>query len=82
MKRYDIVFEQNREEGSGYIQVPIVGEIEQNESFGDQIGIYKENSSLVFDESLDIDDEDIQAFIKDNFLKPRAVRGFIRRIVQ
>ena len=81
LKKYEIDYKPHREEEeSSYISVKITEEVEENISFGDQIGIFREINSLEFDEDLDLDDKDIQDFIKDNFKNPKSVSGFIKRM--
>lgn len=83
MPKYSINFEKvNREENSSYISIKVVEEIESNESIGDQIGIYKEDNVLEFDENVDVEDEEIRDFIKEYFRNYKSVLGFIRRLVQ
>ncbi|KAB7891403.1 hypothetical protein [Poseidonibacter ostreae] len=82
MKKYNLDFESEpqQENESSYISIKVEETIERNEALGDQIGIYKENNSLEFDEYIDVDDEDIREFIEDNFNSPKAVLGFVRRL--
>ena len=84
MEKYTLDFESqpNQESNSPYINIRIVEKIKTNESFGDQIGLYKENNSLEFDELIDIDEKEIRDFIYDNFNQPKAVCGFIRRLIE
>lgn len=85
MSKHDITYEPNEkeDEDSSYISIPTVGDVKQNVAFGDQIGIYSDNGGVLeFDENLNIDDDDIQTFIKDNFVNPKAVSGLIRRITE
>lgn len=84
MAKYNLNFEAEpkQEENSSYISIDVVEKIETNEAFGDQIGIYKENNVLEFDECIDVDSSEIREFIKEHFNNAKAVLGFIRRITQ
>lgn len=80
--KYTIDFDSEQQENSSCINIPVVETIESNDSYGDQIGIDRQDNTLWFDEYLDIDSEDIQEFIKFNFKDYKAVSGFIRRHVE
>lgn len=82
MNKYTIKFEVNAIDDSSYFAIPIVEKIQQNECFGDQIGIYKESGGLEFNEDIDVDDEDVRDFVKTYFKDYRAVLGFIRKITE
>jgi len=82
MTKYSIDFGTvERKEDSSYISIKVVEPIESNESNGDQIGIYKEENVLEFDENIDIEDDEIRNFIKEYFRNYTSVLGFIRRLV-
>lgn len=82
MTKYSIDFGTvERKEDSSYISIKVVEPIESNESYGDQIGMYKEENVLEFDENIDIEDDEIRNFIKEYFRNYTSVLGFIRRLV-
>jgi len=80
--KYTIKYEFANNNNSTYLTIPINEEIKENESLGDLIGFYKEVGGLEFDELIDIDNEDVRDFIKDNFKDYRSVLGFIRIITE
>jgi len=82
MKKYTIEYDAEFIKDSSYIAIKVIEPIETNEGIGDQIGIYKEDNILEFDECIDIDNEEIREFIKDYFKDYKSVMGFIRRITQ
>lgn len=48
--------------------------IKWNEAFGDQIGLSCDNGNILwFDESIDLENEDVQEFIENFFTKPISV---------
>ena len=68
-------------QGGGYKMIPIVEEVRNNGSYGDQIGISYIDNALWISEDTDLEDEDVLDFIKDYFENRRAVLGFLQRIM-
>ena len=79
MMKYTIEFKVVQ--GGGYKMIPIVEEVRNNDSYGDQIGISYIDNALWISEDTDLEDEDVLDFIKDYFENRRAVLGFLQRIM-
>lgn len=78
--QYDIEFEVKQDDG--YKNIPMVGKVEQNEAYGDQIGICSKDNILWVSEDVDIENnEGARDFVKEHFKNRRAVLGFLLRIL-
>lgn len=78
---YDITYKDVERTGSYFI-IPITTKVTEDACIGDQIGVHQDGNMLEVDAYVDLDDEDIQDFIREYFQSPRAISGFIRRIKQ
>lgn len=63
----EILFENHQTENSSYLRIPIAGGEPSNDSVGDIIWIGKDGSGywLEVNENADIDDVEIQNFVKE-----------------
>ena len=76
---YEIEYESERIDWD--YEIPIKDEVLNNEAVGDKIGIDKNNNVLWFSEFIDIENEDINDFLKTYFKDYKSVKGFIRRLI-
>lgn len=82
MKKYNLDFKSIREvDGSSYYLVDVKEKIEQSVHIGDQIGLYEDGNVLEFTDMIDLEDEEIRDFLRDNLEDHVAVRGLIRRVI-
>lgn len=59
---------------SSYFLFEVNEKIKMNEAYGDQIGLSCDNENVFwFDESIDLENKDVQEFIESFFTKPISV---------
>lgn len=81
-KMFDISFTHLDQEDNIY-RVPLKnGTLEHSDNIGEQIGIDEDTQTLWFSANIDIDDEDVEEFLREYFKSYLAVKGFIRKITQ
>jgi len=82
MKKYTIEYE--KKEIGGNIEIPIIEKVEEFDSIGDQLGIDKEDNVLWFSTMFseeDLNDEEVDDFLRQFFKNHSSVKGFIRRLI-
>jgi hypothetical protein len=80
--KYDIKFFTFKDnEDSSYFCMKIVQNVEYGSNLGDLITISKDCNCVEVYDGIDVDDEEVIEFVKENFNHYKAVLGFIRRTV-
>lgn len=66
---------------SSYFILEIIDNVLESDNIGDQIGIFKESNSLEFTINLNIEEVDIENFIRNNFAYPNLVMQIIEEAI-
>ncbi len=80
MKKINVSFDDVTTEGSYYI-FNCANAVE-NESFGDLITICATDNAIEISDFIDVDDNEIRGFIKENVVESQSLLGFMRRVTK